>query len=252
MGYSGIVWDIWSLMFFRKDPPQTEGRRDADLRIKTSPASTFFSRAPSPRALRCRCAMGRMPHPWAMGTRVLSTVLRVSSDTARLSSPLTDGDARTTVTVLSTAPRAAQRRKSKEGVTATVALFVCGLLLFINHVSTFLHAPLLLCASWCHYSKSSSAVDLLLPPLCLHPKAKRLGLLMAGSSSSSIMLSDPGAFRYPGRLARHASLAAVDAAAPQHDEAALSACDAGKGWDEQGGDPARASAASGSIGWGFS
>ena len=37
LGYSGIFWDIWSRMFFQKDPPQTEGRRDADLLIKTSP-----------------------------------------------------------------------------------------------------------------------------------------------------------------------------------------------------------------------
>ena len=31
------------IMFFRKDLPQTEGRRDADPGIKTSPASTFLS-----------------------------------------------------------------------------------------------------------------------------------------------------------------------------------------------------------------
>ena len=37
VGYSGIFWDIWSLMFFRKDPPQTERRRNADHRIKTEP-----------------------------------------------------------------------------------------------------------------------------------------------------------------------------------------------------------------------
>ena len=35
MGYSGIFWDICSLMLFRKAPPQTEGRRNADLLIKT-------------------------------------------------------------------------------------------------------------------------------------------------------------------------------------------------------------------------
>ena len=28
---------FYGIMFFRKDPPQTEGRRDADLLIKTSP-----------------------------------------------------------------------------------------------------------------------------------------------------------------------------------------------------------------------
>ena len=34
MGYSGIFWDIRGGMFFRKDSPQTEGRRDADPLIK--------------------------------------------------------------------------------------------------------------------------------------------------------------------------------------------------------------------------
>ena len=37
VGYYGIFWDIWSLMFFWKAPPQTEGRRNADLLIKTPP-----------------------------------------------------------------------------------------------------------------------------------------------------------------------------------------------------------------------
>ena len=37
LGYSGIFWDIWGLMFFPKDPPQTEGRRDAHHKIKTVP-----------------------------------------------------------------------------------------------------------------------------------------------------------------------------------------------------------------------
>ena len=36
-----VKWRVLSrfgvIMFFRKDPPQTEGRRDADLLIKTSP-----------------------------------------------------------------------------------------------------------------------------------------------------------------------------------------------------------------------
>ena len=47
VGYARIMWDIlgyygiWSLMFFRKDPPQTEGRRDADPRIKTPPGSRY-------------------------------------------------------------------------------------------------------------------------------------------------------------------------------------------------------------------
>ena len=36
-GYNGILWDNKVIMFFRKDPPQTEGRRDAHPLIKTSP-----------------------------------------------------------------------------------------------------------------------------------------------------------------------------------------------------------------------
>eukprot|EP00966_Prymnesium_polylepis_P027520 636471-Prymnesium_polylepis.1 len=32
-----ILSDFDVIMFFRKDPPQTEGRRDADPLIKTSP-----------------------------------------------------------------------------------------------------------------------------------------------------------------------------------------------------------------------
>ena len=34
-----ILCDFEVIMFFRKDPPQTEGRRDADPLIKTSPGS---------------------------------------------------------------------------------------------------------------------------------------------------------------------------------------------------------------------
>ena len=37
MGYSGIH----DIMFFWKDPPQTEGRRHAHLLIKKSPVSVF-------------------------------------------------------------------------------------------------------------------------------------------------------------------------------------------------------------------
>ena len=33
-----ILCDFEVIMFFRKDPPQTEGRRHADLLIKTEPA----------------------------------------------------------------------------------------------------------------------------------------------------------------------------------------------------------------------
>ena len=33
-----ILCDFEVIMFFRKDPPQTEGRRHAHLLIKTSPA----------------------------------------------------------------------------------------------------------------------------------------------------------------------------------------------------------------------
>ena len=37
----GMKWRVLSrfgvIMFFRKDPPQTEGRRDAHPKIKTSP-----------------------------------------------------------------------------------------------------------------------------------------------------------------------------------------------------------------------
>ena len=33
-----ILCDFEVIMFFRKDPPQTEGRRDADPLIKTAPA----------------------------------------------------------------------------------------------------------------------------------------------------------------------------------------------------------------------
>ena len=39
-GYSGIFWDIlayFGLMFFQQDLLKSEGRRDADLRIKTWP-----------------------------------------------------------------------------------------------------------------------------------------------------------------------------------------------------------------------
>ena len=32
-----ILCDFEVIMFFRKDPPQTEGRRNADLMIKTPP-----------------------------------------------------------------------------------------------------------------------------------------------------------------------------------------------------------------------
>ena len=32
-----ILCDFEVIMFFRKDPPQTEGRRDADPLIKTAP-----------------------------------------------------------------------------------------------------------------------------------------------------------------------------------------------------------------------
>ena len=32
-----ILCDFEVIMFFRKDPPQTEGRRHADLLIKTEP-----------------------------------------------------------------------------------------------------------------------------------------------------------------------------------------------------------------------
>ena len=35
--YKCVLCDSGVIMFFRKDPPQTEGRRHADLRIKTSP-----------------------------------------------------------------------------------------------------------------------------------------------------------------------------------------------------------------------
>merc|ERR1711865_1029748 len=35
-------------MFFRKDPPQTEGRRDARPRIKTPPDRKFYISAPPP------------------------------------------------------------------------------------------------------------------------------------------------------------------------------------------------------------
>ena len=31
LGYSGIFWDIWSLMFFRKDPPQTDEKEGVTL-----------------------------------------------------------------------------------------------------------------------------------------------------------------------------------------------------------------------------
>ena len=34
-----ILCDFEVIMFFRKDPPQTEGRRDADPLIKTAPVS---------------------------------------------------------------------------------------------------------------------------------------------------------------------------------------------------------------------
>ena len=34
-----ILCDFEVIMFFRKDPPQTEGRRHADLLIKTEPPS---------------------------------------------------------------------------------------------------------------------------------------------------------------------------------------------------------------------
>ena len=34
-----ILCDFEVIMFFRKDPPQTEGRRNADLLIKTSPVA---------------------------------------------------------------------------------------------------------------------------------------------------------------------------------------------------------------------
>ena len=35
--YKRVLCDSGVIMFFRKDPPQTEGRRDADPGIKTSP-----------------------------------------------------------------------------------------------------------------------------------------------------------------------------------------------------------------------
>ena len=35
--YKCVLCNSGVIMFFRKDPPQTEGRRHADLRIKTSP-----------------------------------------------------------------------------------------------------------------------------------------------------------------------------------------------------------------------
>ena len=38
-----ILCDFEVIMFFRKDPPQTEGRRDADPLIKTSPAGGSYS-----------------------------------------------------------------------------------------------------------------------------------------------------------------------------------------------------------------
>ena len=37
VGYYGIFWDIRGGIFFRKDSPQTEGRRHTHLLIKTSP-----------------------------------------------------------------------------------------------------------------------------------------------------------------------------------------------------------------------
>ena len=36
-----ILCDFEVIMFFRKDPPQTEGRRDADPLIKTSPGGAY-------------------------------------------------------------------------------------------------------------------------------------------------------------------------------------------------------------------
>ena len=37
-----ILCDFEVIMFFRKDPPQTEGRRHADLLIKTEPGDIEF------------------------------------------------------------------------------------------------------------------------------------------------------------------------------------------------------------------
>ena len=39
-----ILCDFEVIMFFRKDPPQTEGRRDADLLIKTPPVGLYYLR----------------------------------------------------------------------------------------------------------------------------------------------------------------------------------------------------------------
>ena len=38
-----ILCDFEVIMFFRKDPPQTEGRRDADLLIKTPPVGLYIA-----------------------------------------------------------------------------------------------------------------------------------------------------------------------------------------------------------------
>ena len=40
-----ILCDFEVIMFFRKDPPQTEGRRNAHLLIKTSPVTWFVTAA---------------------------------------------------------------------------------------------------------------------------------------------------------------------------------------------------------------
>lgn len=62
LGYSGIYWDILVRMFCQKDSPQTEGRRHADLLIKTSPACNLIRPPGGPLArfradtnLTCEC-----------------------------------------------------------------------------------------------------------------------------------------------------------------------------------------------------
>ena len=44
-----ILCDFEVIMFFRKDPPQTEGRRDADPLIKTAPGPGLLLKKIRPR-----------------------------------------------------------------------------------------------------------------------------------------------------------------------------------------------------------
>ena len=58
-----ILCDFEVIMFFRKDPPQTEGRRHADLLIKTEPERSLTEYL-SRRASGCR---------WALSTETYRT-----------------------------------------------------------------------------------------------------------------------------------------------------------------------------------